>query len=77
MAARLQTAAGVDRQFALQGWDPFLDEARPLTFRAEPKVFVGHQFGDGEAVVNLGDIDLLERVLDRSEEHTSELQSQR
>ena len=72
MALGLQPAGWIDRQRAVLGDGSVGDDACALPFGREAHGFVFDQFGDGEAVVHLGerqirklDAGLLERALPR------------
>src|SRR5436309_3668591 len=60
----LETAVGVDRQLAVERERAAADVLLGRALLAEAEVLVGEQFGQGEAVVHLGDVDLLPRIRD-------------
>src|SRR5262249_59778355 len=64
VAARLEPARRVDGQIATQSGDAVLCVAPPRAGLRKAEIFVVHDLGDGEAVVALGDVDLLRGVAD-------------
>ena len=59
MALRLQPAAGVDRGLATQHRAARLEPLPGCSRVAEAEVLVGDELGDREAVVDLGEVDVL------------------
>ena len=64
MAEGLQPAVGVHRQLAVERERAARDVLLRRALLAEAEVLVGEQLGEREAVVHLGDVDLLPRVRD-------------
>ena len=58
MHRREQAAVRGHRQLAAEADAPALDEAPALALRAEAEVLQLRDHGDGEAVVELGDVDV-------------------
>ena len=67
MHRREQPAVGRHRQLAAEADAPALDEAPALAFRAETQVFQFGDHGNGEAVVELRDVDVHRRHARRAE----------
>src|SRR5437660_10321119 len=62
MSERIQTAIGIDRQFAFEV-EETLEHIVPRSApRAEPQVFVQDEFGRGEAIMHLGKTYLFARI---------------
>src|SRR5262249_45681166 len=59
MAEGLEAAVGVDGELAVEREGAALDVVLGGTLLAEAEVLVGQELGQREAVVNLGDVDLL------------------
>src|SRR5204863_4571432 len=59
VAAPDEAPARVDHDLAPVVGQPLLDEAPALALRAEAELLVGDDLGDGEAVVDLGEIDVV------------------
>ena len=64
MAEALQATAGVDRDLAVDVRVTLADELRAFALLTELKILAVQDLGDGEAVVHLGEVDLLGGVLD-------------
>jgi hypothetical protein len=58
MAAGFQSAAGIDRQLSIQRCNSFGDELAPLAPATKSQIFIVHQLGDGETIVDLSHVDL-------------------
>jgi hypothetical protein len=61
VAERFETAARVDRDVTAEGGAPFVNELAALALGAEAEVFDVGELGPGEAVVHLGEVDVLRR----------------
>ncbi len=55
MALGLETAGQVDRQRPSARHGPLVHHPRALPFRRQPQRLIGHEFRDGEAVMDLGE----------------------
>ena len=61
MAAGLQSARGVDRNLSIQCGQPFLGCSATMPLLHKSQIFNRQDLSDGEAVVDLGDVDVLGR----------------